>query len=203
MSKQVVFACPSCGASLSADSSASSVQCQFCGSSAAVPAALRDNAASSPAYAPLPYAAPAASSGLAFGGDRSRLAAIGDAVRAGDKALAIRLYQEQFGADQPTAQQVVDQLSAGQSVLVGNAVNGLPEYLQVSQTAPAAPYFVPMMTPAIPDTNRIFKGVMGFNIALTLGIFAFTACIIVFVFAAVGLAFVPALFGGLAPFLGR
>ena len=199
MSNQVVFPCPSCGASLSADSSANSVQCQFCGSTSAVPAGLRDSAPSVSAYGTPSGSA----SGLGFGGDRSKLAAIGDAVRAGDKALAMRLFQEQFGADQPTAQQVVDQLAAGQSVLVGNTANGQPEYLQVSQTAPAAPYYVPMMTPAIPDTNRIFRGVMGFNIAITVAIFAFTGCIVGFVFLAVGLAFVPALFGGLAPFFGR
>jgi len=164
-----------------------------------VPAALRESAPSSPAFGTPSGAA----SGLGFGGDRSKLGAIGDAVRAGDKTLAMRLYQEQFGADQPTAQQVVDQLAAGQSVLVGNTANGLPEYLQVSQTAPAAPYYVPMMTTAIPDANRVFRGVMGFNIALTVAIFAFTACIVGFVFLAVGLAFVPALYAGLAPFFGR
>jgi hypothetical protein len=201
MSKQVVFPCPQCGATLSVDSSAGSVQCQFCGSTAAVPAALRDSAPSIPSYSP--YAAPAPTSGLAFGGDRSKLAAIGDAVRSGDKGLAIRLYQEQFGVDQPTAAQVVDQLAAGQSVLVGTMANGLPEYLQVSQVAPAAPYYVPMMTPVMPDANRIFRGVMGFNIAITLAIFAFSACIVVFVFLAIGLAFVPAMFGGLAPFFSR
>ena len=137
MSNQLVFPCPSCGASLSVDSSASSVQCQFCGSSAAVPASLRR---SSPSNAP--YAAPAPASGL-------------------------------------------------------------PEYPQILQVAPAAPYYTPMMTPAIPDTNRIFRGVMGFNIAITLAIFAFSACIVVCVFLAIGLAFVPALFGGLAPFFSR
>ena len=198
MSKQVVFPCPSCGATLSADSSSASVQCQFCGNTAAVPAALRDSVPSAPSYS-----VPATPlSDTDFGGDRTRLKAIGDAVRAGDKTLAIRLYQEQFGADQPSAQQAVDQLAAGQSVRVGTTANGLPEYLDVLPTAPSAPYFVPMMQPAIPDTNRVFRGVMGFNIALTLAIFAFTACIIVFVFAAVGMAFVPFL-GGLAPFFGR
>ncbi len=164
-----------------------------------VPAALRDSAPSSPAYTiPTPLSA----NGLDLGGDRTRLAAIGDAVRAGDKSLAVRLYQEQFGADAPSAQQAVDQLAAGQSVLVGTMANGMPEYLQVSQVAPSAPYVVPMMTPTMPDTNRIFRGVMGCNIAQTLGIFACTACMIVFVFAAGGLAFVPFL-GGLAPFFGR
>ena len=199
MSNQVVFPCQSCGASLSADSSANSVQCQFCGSTSAVPAALRESAPSVSAYGTPSGAA----SALGFGGDRSKLAAIGDAVRAGDKALAMRLYQEQFGADQPTAQQVVDQLAAGQSVRVGTTASGQPEYLQVSQMAPSAPYYVPMMMPAIPDSNRIFRGVMGFNIAITLAIFAFSACIVVFVFLAIGLAFVPALFGGLAPFFSR
>ena len=71
MSKEVVFACPSCGASLSADSGASSVQCQFCGNTAAVPAALRDSA---PAYKPTAYAPPAAASGFGFGFAFRRLA---------------------------------------------------------------------------------------------------------------------------------
>jgi hypothetical protein len=135
MPQQLVFPCPSCGASLSADPSANTVQCQFCGTTSAIPPALRSRS-ETPLSPDLP---PAASS-----------------------------YYPGQPADSPP---------------------------------PAAPYYVPMMTPAIPDGNKIFKGVMGFNIALTLAIFGFTACIFLFVFAAVGLAFVPFFgsFGSLFP----
>ena len=195
MPQQVVFPCPSCGASLSAEAGASTAQCQFCGSTVSVPNAMRGQ----PAAASTPYGAPARNTGT----DRTKLAAIGDAVRAGNTSEAIRLYREQFSVSQTEAQQAVSQLAAGQSVVVGTLDNGMPEYLQVSPVAPAAPYYVPMMSPAIPDGNRIFRGVMGFNIALTLAIFGFTACIFLFVFLAVGLAFVPAIFGGLGPLFGR
>ena len=202
MPRQIVCSCSSCGASLSVDESASTAQCQFCGSTVAVPASLLGKAQSSqPSYG-LPNLGTSAA-GPGFGTDRTKLAAIGDAVRAGNKGEAARLYQAQFGVSPTEAQRVVEQLAAGQSVQVGTTATGMPEYLQVAPAAPAAPYYVPMMTPVIPDTNRIFRGVMGFNIALTLGIFLFTACIIVFVFLAVGLAFVPALFGGLGPLFHR
>jgi hypothetical protein len=194
MPQQVVFPCPSCGASLSVEQGASIAQCQFCGSTVSVPKEMRG-----PAAGYSPYAAP----GLNNGTDRTKLAAIGDAVRAGNTTEAIRLYREQFSVSQTEAQQAVNQLAAGQSVRVGTLDNGMPEYLQVSQVAPAAPYYVPVMGPVIPDGNRIFRGVMGFNIALTVAIFGFTACIFIFVFLAVGLAFVPAIFGGLGPLFGR
>ena len=195
MPQQLVFPCPSCGASLSVEAGASTVQCQFCGTTAAIPKDLRGQATpSNPPYSP---------PGLNYGTDRTQLAAMGDAVRAGNTAEAIRLYQAQFSVGQAEAQQAVSQLAAGQRVMVGTLDNGMPEYLQVSQVAPAAPYYVPVMSPALPDGNKIFRGVMGFNIALTVAIFGFTACIFVFVFAAVGLAFMPALFGGLGPLFGR
>jgi|SRR5579859_10546 len=195
MPQQVVFPCPSCGASLSAEAGAFTAQCQFCGSTVAVPR----NVAGQAAAGTTPYSSP----GPPSGADRSKLAAIGDAVRAGNSTEAIRLYREQFSVSQSEAQQAVNQLAGGQSVVVGTLPNGMPEYLQVSQVAPAAPYYVPMMSTAVPDGNRIFRGVMGFNIALTLAIFGFTACIFLFVFLAVGLAFVPAIFGGLGPLFGR
>jgi DNA-directed RNA polymerase subunit RPC12/RpoP len=202
MPRQVVFPCSSCGASLSVDENASTAQCQFCGSTVAVPQALRGSAPIGSSTYGTPNPGPG-TAGPGFGTDQSQLGAIGDAVRAGNKSEAARLYQARFGVGQMEAQRVVEQLAAGQSVQVGTTATGMPEYLQVSPVAPSAPYYVPMMTPVIPDANRIFRGVMGFNIALTIGIFLFTACIIVFVFVAVGLAFVPALFGGLGPLFNR
>jgi hypothetical protein len=195
MPQQIVFPCSSCGASLSVDAGASSAQCQFCGSTVSVPRELRGQAT--------PGSTPYGAAGLNYGTDRAKLAAIGDAVRAGNSSEAIRLYREQFSVSQTEAQQAVNQLAAGQSVVVGTLDNGMPEYLQVSKVAPATPYYVPVMSPMLPDGNKIFRGVMGFNIALTVAIFGFTACIFVFVFLAVGLAFVPALFGGLGPLFGR
>jgi hypothetical protein len=193
---QIVFSCPNCGASQSVDDSASSTQCQFCGNTIAVPAALR-GAGPQPSS---PYASGTPASGAAgvdSGHDQTKLAAIGDAVRAGNKAEAARLYRETFGGGLAAAQQAVDKLAAGQEILVGTTAMGAPEYLQVSTVAPAAPYayYAPMMTPVMPDTNRIWRGVMGFNIAITLAIFAFTGCIILFVFLAVGLALFPGLLG--------
>lgn len=134
MPKQLVFPCPSCGATLSADEGAATASCQFCGSTVTVPKTLRGEAqpGSTPQAAPAPGSS---APGLDYGFDRMK--------------------------------------------------------------------YVPVMTPVIPDTNRIWRGVMGFNIALTVAIFLFTACIVVFVFLAIGMAFVPALFGGLGPLLHR
>jgi hypothetical protein len=72
---------------------------------------------------------------------------------------------------------------------------GAPYVSSSPAPAPPAPYYVPMMTPVVPDTNRIFRGVMGLNIFITLAVFAFTGCIILYVFVAIGLALVPGLFG--------
>ena len=55
MPQQIVFPCTSCGASLSVDPGATTAQCQFCGTTVMVPAALRGAGASpTPSYAPLP-----------------------------------------------------------------------------------------------------------------------------------------------------
>jgi hypothetical protein len=135
--------------------------------------------------------------GIDYGHARTKLAAIGDAVRSGDKAEAARLYRETFGGGTAAAEQAVDRLAASQEIQVGTTAAGAPEYLKVSPVAPAAPYayYAPIMTPVIPDTNRIWRGVMGLNIAITLAIFAFTGCIILCVFLAVGLAMFPGLLG--------
>jgi hypothetical protein len=200
---QIVFPCPNCGASQSVDDSASSTQCQFCGNTIAVPAAVRG--AGQQTAAPYAPAGPASGmAGIDYGHDRAKLAAIGDAIRSDNTAEAARLYRETFGGGTAAAQQAVDQLAAGQEIQVGTTATGAPEYLQVSAVAPPAPYayYAPIMTPVIPDTNRIWRGVMGFNILITLGIFAFTGCIILFVFLAVGLALFPGLLG-LGQILGQ
>jgi hypothetical protein len=55
MPRQLVFPCPSCGASLSVDPGAATAQCLFCGTPVVVPAALRGAApAPAPSYAPPP-----------------------------------------------------------------------------------------------------------------------------------------------------
>jgi len=66
MPQQVVFPCPSCGASVSAEQGARMTQCQFCGSTVAVPGATAGAAPqpgasyppSGPAFAP-PQSGPA------------------------------------------------------------------------------------------------------------------------------------------------
>ncbi len=59
MPQQIVFPCPSCGTSLSAEEGALRVQCQFCGNTALVPEALRGPATETGA-ASQPGAVPAA-----------------------------------------------------------------------------------------------------------------------------------------------
>ena len=123
MPKQVVFPCPSCGASLSVDESAAAVQCQFCGSTAMVPAALRGPAPQPSA----PYTPPVSS----------------------------------------------------------------------------APYYVPMMTPVMPDTNRIWRSVFGLNIAITAAVVIMTVCITAAAILPFGLMAFPGIWTGLAHLLSH
>ena len=159
MPNPIVFPCPHCGASISVDGSATSTQCQFCGSSAAVPDELR------PKVAPPDPAAPAMSisdlysgmpgmSGMSQNFDVGKLKAMADAVRAGNKIEAIRLYRENFGVDLAAARQAVDLMTSGRSVGFGQMQTGTPVTFDVSgmaaSTPPAMPQPLPYVMPSPP-----------------------------------------------------
>ncbi len=122
MPQQVVFPCPSCGATLSVDQGVTSTQCQFCGSTVAVPGAI--------GAAP-PQPAPPA----------------------------------------PT-----------------------PMYV---------PYAAPIYTPAVPDTNRIWRGVLGLNLFITGAVVILTLCIMVAAMLPFIVFMIPGFWSGLAQFLNQ
>src|SRR4051812_16411047 len=115
MPRLTVFACPSCGASLGVEEGAASTQCQFCGNTVIVPEELRATPAKS--------GAPASPQPILYGNvsgipDMGKMKQMGDAVRAGNKIEAIRLYQELFGVHLADAKTAVDMMAAGQPVTV-------------------------------------------------------------------------------------
>jgi hypothetical protein len=128
MPQQVVFPCPSCGGSLSADEGATRVQCHFCGNTAPVPEALRGPAA--PPRVP-DYTNKAGQPAV---WNQAEWEAIGDALRAGDKAQAVKLYQQMFQVSEPDARQDVDALAAGKMVTLGTRALGRPFAAYVPKT---------------------------------------------------------------------
>jgi hypothetical protein len=122
MPKLNVFACPSCGASLSVDGSAATTKCQFCGNTVIVPAEIRGQAAA-PGYSA------AAMGGIAQG---APLKELGNLIRAGNKLEAIKLYRELFGSGLVEAQSAVDRLALGQGVQV--VYMGMPTTLLVDRS---------------------------------------------------------------------
>ncbi len=152
MPQQIVFPCPSCGASLSADEGSARVQCQFCGNTAQVPGSMGGGAgqpfpAAQPYAAAQPDADAAAPQSVAYHDRMGRPAmlnyaefkVIADAVRAGDKVQAVALFQQMFHVSQAEAQKNIDTLASGQEISIGTAASGGPMWLGVAKVAPAAP----------------------------------------------------------------
>jgi streptogramin lyase len=132
MPKLHVFACPSCGASLSVDGDAATTKCQFCGNTVIVPEEMRGKAEAE---------ATPSTAGLAQG---APLKELGNLIRAGNKLAAIKLYRELFGGGLAEAQSAVDRLALGQGVPV--VYMGMPTTLLVDRSPTASmggPTFVP------------------------------------------------------------
>lgn len=124
MPKLNVFACPSCGASLSVEEGAATTKCQFCGNTVIVPEALRGQKAEAPA---------AGMSGIAQG---APLKELGNLIRAGNKIAAVKLYHQLFGGGLAEAQAAVDKLALGQGVPV--VYMGMPTTLLVDRSPSAS-----------------------------------------------------------------
>jgi hypothetical protein len=122
MPQPIVFPCPSCGASVSAEEGDVRAQCQSCGNTAQVPAALRGAVPAAPQSVP-DYTD---KMGRPAMWNQAEWEVIADAVRAGDKVLAVTLYQQTFSVSQAEAQKDIDALAAGKNVTLGTRALGRP-----------------------------------------------------------------------------
>jgi LSD1 subclass zinc finger protein len=103
------FKCPSCGGPLDYDGGSITIRCPFCTNSVIVPEELRTSAAHH--HAP-----------TGWHEQVSKLAQIGQLVRAGNKIAAIKLYRETFGVGLKEAKDAVESLAAGRPVEVSRTV---------------------------------------------------------------------------------
>jgi hypothetical protein len=97
------FQCPSCGASLEIPSGVASMKCGYCGTSVVIPQELRSVTQTNFGNVP--------QGNLDFGMLLSKAIRMGEVVRlarAGDKANAIKLYQENSGASTEQAEKVIE-----------------------------------------------------------------------------------------------
>jgi uncharacterized Zn finger protein (UPF0148 family) len=103
------FTCPSCGAPLNYNGDGSStISCPYCYTSVIVPPELRTQQAQ-------PVAADVSS---ALSGQAHKLRELSNLIRTKQGAQAIALYQQVYGVDSATAQQLVSQLLAGSSMVL-------------------------------------------------------------------------------------
>ncbi len=103
------FKCPSCGGPLDYDGGSITVRCPFCTNSVIVPEELRAGP-------------PHGSSPAPWHEQISKLAQIGQMVRAGNKIAAIKLYREAFGTGLKEAKDAVENLAAGRPVEVSRTI---------------------------------------------------------------------------------
>ena len=143
MPKPVVFACPSCGASLSVEEGASTTRCQFCYNTVIVPEEMRT---AKPVVTPNVVGGMGANSpGMAnLMGQSQQLKEMGNQIRAGNTLEAIKLYRQLFGSGLAEAKDAVERLAMGQSVQVMHL--GTPTTIQVDRGPSASiggPTFIP------------------------------------------------------------
>jgi hypothetical protein len=122
MPQPIVFPCPSCGAPVSAEEGGVRAQCQSCGNTAQVPEALRGAVPAAPQSVP-DYTD---KMGRPVVWNQVEWEVIADAVRAGDKVLAVTLFQQRFHVSQAEAQQDIGDLAAGRTITLGTRAFGRP-----------------------------------------------------------------------------
>jgi hypothetical protein len=133
---QIVFPCPNCGANQSVDDSATSVQCQFCGTTITVPENLRPKPAQPqpPAAATQTFSFSGTTSipgmagmpGMFLNMDIGKLREMALAARAGNQAEAARLYQETFGVSPEEAQQAAELMSSHHHIMLSQMQMSTP-----------------------------------------------------------------------------
>lgn len=104
------FQCPSCGAALESPTGLTTMKCGYCGSSVVVPEDLRSNPRAEPAFV--------SASGVDLNrliSHASQMGEVARLARAGDKEAAIKLYQENSGADYEQARMAIDAIASGRT----------------------------------------------------------------------------------------
>ncbi len=199
MPKPVVFACPSCGASLSVEEGAATTRCQFCYNTVIVPEEMRTP---KPSVTPNVVGGMGANSpGMAnLMGQSQQLKEMGNLIRAGNTLEAIKLYRQLFGSGLAEAKDAVDRLAAGQSVQV--MYMGTPTTLQVDRGPSAnmgGPTFIPTVQTVHQPMQSIQPVIITGNPGRSIG------CIVLSVLLTAGLGLLITLLatgGALLPFLG-
>ena len=134
------FACSSCGAPLDYYGDMATIQCPYCLTSVIVPPELRSQRATPVEPGVM----------LSFMAQAAKLRELAAAVRTGQLAQAVDLYQQIYKVSRTEAEQMVGQLSQGGAVIV----TGLPT-MTVSQSEPvAAPPPPTYSSPPAPPTYQ-------------------------------------------------
>jgi len=128
------FQCPSCGASLEPPSGATTMKCGYCGTSVVIPEEIRSM--------PQPQAGLGGMSPLSldFGTLMAKAIRMGEVVRltrAGDRADAIKLYQENSGASLEQAEKVIDAIASGHGaeVMMGPEAGEMGRVIAAAESA--------------------------------------------------------------------
>jgi outer membrane protein assembly factor BamB len=112
--------CPECTAPLQYPSNGGpAVQCRFCGSTVLLPSAAGVRSVN-------PHDQDFAAGLGPLISKAMEMAQMSNHVRAGNKIDAIRIYRSAFGTDLKTAKDAVDNLSAGQPILLNGRRGGMP-----------------------------------------------------------------------------
>lgn len=199
MPKPVVFACPSCGASLSVEEGAATTRCQFCYNTVIVPEEMRTP---KPSVTPNVVGGMGANSpGMAnLMGQSQQLKEMGNLIRAGNTLEAIKHYRQLFGSGLAEAKDAVDRLAAGQSVQVMHM--GTPTNIQVDRGPSAnmgGPTFIPTVQTVHQPMQSIQPVIISGNPGRSIG------CMVLGVLLTAGLGLLITLLatgGALLPFLG-
>lgn len=140
------FSCPACGAPLDyGGNGASTISCPYCYTSVIVPQELRNERSS---------VAPDVTMSLA--GQGPKLRELSNLVRAKQRDQAIALYQQVYHVDALAAQQLVDQLMSGNSMVItsnvgwpmgGVSISTTPGYVSSGIPSPTG-YAVPPVAAA-------------------------------------------------------
>ncbi len=132
------FKCPSCGAPLSFEGTATTIRCHFCGNAVIVPENLRQDPVAQTPQSSIPF----------FDnilGQAAKFAELGRLVQSGNKIAAVKLYRELFGTSLKDAKEAVERMERGKTVEVMQVTGG--EYQNVRLDPSRFPAPSPLQPP--------------------------------------------------------